>query len=131
MNKNFVIFVTRWLVNSLGLWAAVRLLGVGHDSIPVGVGIAGFLLAGLVFSVMNSILRPLIVILSLPAIILTLGLFMIIINGLMVYLSLKLSPSIDMTFLNSIYTGLVLSLVNYILDAVVTAQSKGLSRRKI
>lgn len=123
MNKNFVFFIARWLVNSLGLWTAVRLLGVGHDNIPVGASITGFLMAGLAFSIINSMLRPLVVVLALPAIVMTLGLFMIIINGLMVYVSLKVTPSIDMTFLNSIYTGLVLSLVNYILDVTVTARA--------
>ena len=124
MNRNFAVFITRWLFNSIGLWAAVRILGVGHDSIPIGAGITGFLLAGLVFSIVNSMLKPLVVVLALPAIVLTLGLFMILINGLMVYVSLKITPSINMTFFNSIYTGLVLSLINYILDVTVMTRSR-------
>ena len=128
MKKRFLVFIIRWLFNSLGLWAAVRILGAGQDTIPIGIGVAGFLTAGLLFSFANSILKPIIVVLALPAIALTLGLFMIIINGLMVYVSLKLMPDINMTFMGSIYTGLLLSLINYILDAIIMARANTAKR---
>jgi putative membrane protein len=56
---------------------------------------------------------------ALPAILVTLGLFTIVVNGLMVYISLKLAPGLQMTFLNSVLTGLVLSLVNYIVSSAL------------
>ena len=59
------------------------------------------------------------IILSLPAILITLGLFTVIVNGFMVYISLKLAPGMHMTFLNSVLTGLVLSLVNYIVSSAL------------
>jgi len=119
MKKRFAIFIVRWLLNSLGLWAAVRLLGTGYGNIEVTVGLAGFLTAGLAFSIINTVLRPIAIILSLPAILLTLGLFMLVVNGLMVYVSLKITPGISMTFFNSILTGMLLSLINYILSAAL------------
>jgi len=122
MKKQFSVFVVRWLMNSLGLWVAVRLFGTGKE-IDVTVGIFGFLIAGLIFSIVNSILKPFIVILSMPAILVTLGLFMLIVNGLMVYISLAITPGISMTFLNSILTGIILSLVNYIVSAAVALKS--------
>lgn len=118
MQRQFGIFLIRWLLNSFGLWVAVRLLGTGYSEAQVDSGFAIFLLAGLIFSVINSILKPIIVILSLPAILLTLGLFVIVVNGLMVYLSLKLTPGLSMTFVNSILTGMILSLINYIVSSV-------------
>lgn len=123
MNKRLFVFIIRWLFNSLGLWVAVKLFGTGYDSIEVSVGFAGFLLAGFIFSVVNSILRPLFVIISIPAILLTLGLFIVIVNGLMVYISLKIAPGIKMTFFNSILTGMILSLVNYIVSAALVLKS--------
>jgi putative membrane protein len=123
MNKHFSIFIVRWLLNSLGLWVAVQLLGTGYNNVEVTAGTIGFLFAGLVFSIVNSVLRPLIIILSLPAILLTLGLFIIIVNGLMVYISLKLTPGITMDFLNSILAGMILSLVNYIVSATLVVKS--------
>ena len=127
MNKFLPIFIVRWLFNSLGLWIAVRLFGTGYDDSQVGISLVGFLLAGLIFSVVNAVLKPFIVILSLPAILLTLGLFMLIVNGLLVWISFWLVPGISMTFLNSIYTGIILSLLNYIVSATLDVKSNKVS----
>ena len=128
MNKFLPIFIVRWLFNSLGLWIAVRLFGTGYDDSHVGISLVGFLLAGLIFSVVNAVLKPFIVILSLPAILLTLGLFMLIVNGLLVWISFWLVPGISMTFLNSIYTGIILSLLNYIVSATLVVKPDKVSR---
>ena len=119
MKRQLFVFVIRWVLNSIGLWVAVRLFGTGYENADVTAGIWGFLLAGLIFSIINSVLRPIIVIFSLPAILLTLGLFVLVVNGLMVYISLSLAPGISMSFFNSILTGMLLSLVNYIVSAAV------------
>ena len=119
MKQQSLVFVVRWLLNSFGLWVAFRLLGTGYENVEISAGIGGFLLAGFIFSVANSILKPLAVLLSLPAILLTLGLFMIIVNGALVYLSLAIAPGIAMSFVNSILTGIILSLINYIVSAAV------------
>lgn len=119
MKQQSLIFVVRWLLNSFGLWVAVRLLGTGYENVEITAGIGGFLLAGFIFSLVNSILKPLAVLLSLPAILLTLGLFMIVVNGALVYLSLAIAPGLAMSFFNSILTGIILSLINYIVSAAV------------
>lgn len=119
MQRQFAIFLIRWLLNSFGLWVAVRLLGSGYSDTEVQSNLAAFLFAGLIFSIINSLLRPIIVILSLPAILLTLGLFILVVNGFMVYISLKLAPGLEMTFFNSILTGIILSLINYIVSSAL------------
>ena len=124
MRKRLLVFVARWILNSFGLWISVRLFGTGYDNIHVAIGAAGFLTAGLIFSIINSMLRPFFVVLSLPAIILSLGIFTLIVNGLMVYLSLKIAPGISMKFWNSILTGIILSLVNYIVSATLVLREK-------
>lgn len=124
MKKQFGIFIIRWLLNSLGLWVAVRLFGTGSASDQVTAGAAGFLFAGLIFSLINSLLKPIVTILSLPAILLTLGLFVLVVNGLMVYITVTISPGISMTFINSILTGMLLSLVNYIVSAALDVQTR-------
>jgi putative membrane protein len=126
MKKQFGVFIVRWLLNSVGLWVAVRLLGTGYGNVHVTAGTIGFLFAGLIFSVVNTVLKPIITILSLPAILLTLGLFVVIVNGVLVYISLKLAPGISMTFFNSILTGMLLSLVNYIVSAALEIGSSRL-----
>jgi len=119
MKQQLFVFLVRWVLNSFGLWVAVRLLGTGYQNFDVTAGFWGFLLAGLIFSILNSILKPLAVVLSLPAILLTLGLFMIVVNGALVYLSLAIAPGLGMSFFNSILTGIILSLINYIVSAAV------------
>lgn len=119
MKQQILAFLLRWLLNSFGLWVAVRVFGTGYSDSELTAGFWVFLLAGLIFSVINSVLKPIIVILSLPAILVTLGLFTIIVNGLMVYVSLKLAPGLNMTFLHSILTGMVLSLLNYIVSTAI------------
>ena len=119
MKEPILVFIVRWVLSSFGLWVAVRLLGTGYENVEVTAGIGGFLFAGFVFSIVNSILKPLAVILSLPAILLSLGLFMLVVNGALVYISILLSPGISMSFFNSILTGIILSLINYIVSAAV------------
>lgn len=122
MKKQFLLFVLRWMLNSLGLWVAVRIFGTGYSDAELASGAWVFLVAGLIFSIVNAVLRPIVIILSLPAILLTLGLFTIIVNGLMVYVSLMLTPGIHMTFWHSVLTGIVLSLVNYIVSSALELQ---------
>ena len=122
MRKQFFVFVVRWMLNSFGLWVAVKLFGTGYSDEAVTAGAGGFLLAGLIFSLVNTILRPIVIILSLPAILVTLGLFTVIVNGLMVYLSLKLAPGLHMTFWYSVLTGMILSLINYIVSSALELQ---------
>ena len=119
MRQQFIIFLLRWLLNSFGLWLAVRVLGTGYDIETIDAGLGVFLTAGLIFSLVNSILRPIVIVLSLPAILVTLGLFTFVVNGLMVYISLLLTPGLQMTFWHSVLTGVILSLINYIVSSAV------------
>ena len=118
MKEQFIVFIIRWLSNSFGLWVAVRLLGSGVPAEQIDGHMGIVLLAGLVFSVLNSIIRPILVILSLPAILLTLGLFIFVVNGAMVWLAIKLTPGLSMTFINAIFAGMLLSLINYIVSSM-------------
>jgi len=119
MQRQFSVFLLRWALNSLGLWIAVRIFGDGYNDQALQAGFWAFVLAGLIFSLVNAVLRPLLIILSLPAILLTLGLFTLVVNGIMVYISLALAPHLHMTFGYSILTGIVLSLINYIVSSVL------------
>lgn len=119
MKRQFLVFLVRWALNAFGLWIAVRIFGTGYSDQQINDGFVVFLIAGLIFSLINAILRPIAMILALPAILLTLGLFTFIVNGLMVYISLKLAPGLQMTFWHSILTGLVLSLINYIVSSAL------------
>ena len=117
MRKQFTVFVVRWILNSFGLWIASRLFGASFDD--TNATMTTFLAAGLVLSLVNTILKPIVVILSLPAILLTLGLFILVVNGLMVYIALKFVPGLEISFGASILTGMIISLINYIINGII------------
>ena len=106
------------------------MFGTGYSGATVDANVAVFLVAGLIFSLVNAVLKPIVTILSLPAVLLTLGLFTVIVNGIMVYISLKLAPGINMTFWHSVLTGLVLSLVNYVVSSVLELEYTNTAKSK-
>jgi putative membrane protein len=117
MQKPFVRFLLRWVVSSLGLWIAAGLLSSG---ITYGDRVGVIIIAGLILAVINVIIKPIVIILSLPAILFTLGLFMVVINGLMVWLVSKLySPLHVKNLWAAILAGMIIGLVNYLVTAIV------------
>lgn len=117
MNHGFLYrFLVRWLVCSLGLWIAAGLL----SSISYNNQIHVIIFAGLVLAIVNAILRPILIILSLPAIVFTLGLFTIIINGFMVFLVGWLYDPLEVTnFWAAILAGMIIGLVNYLVTTIL------------
>jgi putative membrane protein len=117
-------FLLRWIVNAFGLWLAVRLFGTGYSTADFTAESSVFLVAGLILSVINILLRPIVVLISLPVTIVTLGLFMLVVNGLMVYFALRLSPDISITFGHAIIAGVIIGLVNYVMSGIMKAQKR-------
>lgn len=110
-------FILRWFVCGLGLWIAAGIVGGGisYDS-----RFAVIVIAGLILAMVNIVIKPIVVILSLPAILFSLGLFMLIINGLMVMLVSKLYPSLEVTnFWAALLAGMIIGLVNYLVTAIL------------
>jgi putative membrane protein len=110
-------FLVRWLVCSLGLWIAAGVLstGITYES-HIGV----IIIAGLVLGIINAVLRPILIILSLPAILFSLGLFMIVINGFTVFLASKFYTSLHVTnFWAAMLAGIIIGLVNYLVTAIL------------
>ena len=113
----FARFGIRWFVSSLGLWIAAGLLG-SHISYQSSLWV--IVVAGLVLAIVNSIIKPIVVILSLPAILFSLGLFMIVINGGMVLLASKLYPNLQVTnFWAAMLAGMIIGLVNYLVTTIL------------
>jgi len=123
MNHGIIYrFLVRWLVSSLGLWIAAGLLRSGVD---YNSNLRVIIVAGLILAVINAVLRPIIVIFSLPAIFFTLGIFMLFINGFMVFLVSKLYPSLEITsFWVAILAGIIIGLVNYLVTAILEMREK-------
>lgn len=110
-------FVLRWFICGLGLWIAAGILGerINYES-RIGV----IIIAGFILALVNAVIKPVVVILSLPAILFSLGLFMIVINGLMVLLVSKLYTSLEVTnFGAAMLAGMVIGLVNYLVTTIL------------
>jgi putative membrane protein len=118
-------FLVRLLVNAAALWVATRVVpGVSYDggALPL-VGVA------LLFGVINAFLRPLAKILTFPLIIVTLGIFALVINGLMLWLTSSLSSALGLGFHVSgfwpaFWGGVVVSLVSLILSMLIRDGSR-------
>ena len=72
-------FILRWLINAIALYLAIRFV----PGITFGGGWIGLLWLALIFGLVNAFLRPLLQVLTCPLILLTLGLFTLLINMLM------------------------------------------------
>ncbi len=110
-------FIIRWFVCSLGLWIAAGFLGqrITYDS-RLGV----IIVAGCILALVNIVLKPIVVILSLPAILFSLGLFMIVINGLMVLFVSWVYPALEVdNFGAAMLAGMVIGLVNYLVTTIL------------
>lgn len=130
MERQFFLFLLRWVLNSLGLWVAVRLL-VGHGiEYDQSQGFVLFFWAGLMLSIVNVILKPIIIVLSLPAILLTLGLFTLIVNGFMVWIAAQLmGGALQITFWAAVLAGMIVSLINYAMTSLLDLNGSGTVRR--
>lgn len=103
-------WVFRWLVNALALLAAAALLqGVRIDTVLAGIVAAALL------GIINISIRPVLILVTLPINLLTLGLFTFVINALMLLIVAWLVPGFEINgFWWSVLAALVLSIVNAI-----------------
>ena len=74
-----------------------------------------FVIIGFIFSLLNEFVKPILTILTLPAVFLSLGLFMFVINGAIIYLTAVFVPGLSIGFGTAIIGGIVMSLVNYLI----------------
>jgi len=117
MDNVIAKFGLRWLVCSLGLWIAAGLLS---NSISYGEQGSAIVIAGLLLALINMVIKPILVLFSLPALLVTLGLFMVVINGATVYLASKLYGPLHITnFWAAMFAGLMIGLVNYLVSAIL------------
>lgn len=119
-------FLVRLLVNAAALWVATRLVsGVTFVGGPLP-----FFGVALVFGVVNATLRPVTKVLTLPLILVTFGVFALVVNGLMLWLTSAVSTSLGLGlhvdgFWSAFWGSLVISIVSALLAAVVRDRAQG------
>ena len=113
-------FIVRLLVNAAALYVATRIV----PGVTFVGGWVPFFGVALVFAVVNTFIRPVAKVLTFPFIILTLGLFVVVINGLMLWLTSRLSAGLGLGFHVSgfwpaFWGALVISIVSLVLSVLV------------
>jgi putative membrane protein len=109
----------RWLINTLALYVAASLMpGIHYEKGP-----GGLLLVAVIFGIVNSGLRPILTVLTCPLVLLTLGLFTLVINALLLMLTSWLSSQFDLGFRvdgfwAAFWGGLVIGVVSLVLSLV-------------
>ena len=106
-------FLIRFLTNAAALWVATRIV----PGVTFSGGWVPFLAVALVLAIINATLRPLVKVLTCPLILLTLGLFALVVNGLMLWLTSSVSQSLGLGFhvtgfWAAFFGGLVISIVS-------------------
>jgi putative membrane protein len=114
-------FVLRACITALGLWVATRLVsGIRIDDAWTVV-FAGFLLG-----VVNAIVRPIAIVLTLPITILTLGLFLLVVNTAMVALVAAMLPGFHITggFRSALATAVIVGVTGWIGSSLIGPRGK-------
>lgn len=121
-----ISFIIRLVINGIALWVATEVVdGVTVTSDSTSNQVLTLLLVALIFGVVNAFIKPLIKLLSLPLLILTLGLFTFIVNALMFWLTswiaeqLELPFHVDGFFWEAVLGALVVSFVSWLLNLLL------------
>jgi len=105
-----------WASNVLGIWVTSLIF----DGVTYGDKVWVLVIAGLVLFLANAIIRPIVIILTLPAVILTLGILLLFINAFTLWITDKLVPPFEVsgfwTYLGSV---IIIWLVNWMVYAIL------------
>ncbi len=118
-----MFFLIRWLVTAIACAAAIWIV----PGLTVQTGITGIIILGLILSLVDIALKPLLQLLSIPITILTLGIFYLVVNTILLYIAAWLSNGLfavgvgiagfGSAFLASIIISIVSAIVNSIIGA--------------
>jgi len=114
-------FLARVLLNALAI-------GVAAWLVP-GVRLAGpipAIIAGVLLGLVNALVRPILILLTLPFTLLTLGLFIFVVNAICFALTAALVPGFDLSgFVAALFGALVVSIVSWIVNALLSDRHNG------
>jgi putative membrane protein len=113
-------FLIRWVVNAVALWlTSVVIPGI------VATSIGATFLAALVLGILNAFVRPVLILLTLPINLLTLGLFTFVINALLLKLAGSLVDGFAVHgFFSAFFGAILLSVISFFLSAFVSDEGR-------
>ncbi len=117
IKKQFAAFLIRWAVSSVAMYICINFFGSfkeGYEWMQNSFWL--YPTAGLIFSLVNTVVKPIATIFALPLIFVTLGLFTLILNAAMVGLTILLIPGVTMSFWGAIGSCLLISFINFLVN---------------
>jgi len=126
--KKVLQFIKSWLINTFAVLVAVQVVHGIHFRDP---GLLAPVLTALVLGILNAFIRPILVIFALPLLVFTLGLFMLVINALMLcFVSWLMQPYFQVnTFGSALLGALVISIVSVALNILTGGARVQIQRR--
>ena len=115
------MIVIRWLLYALALWITTQ-LNVGLYFTTPGLG--PVLISALVLGLVNAIVRPVMIFLTLPLTILTLGLFLLVVNALSIAIVAALTPLAVTGFWGAVVGALILTVISTLLNVLVARNDR-------
>lgn len=113
-------FILRWLASSIGMYFCISWFGqVNQTEVQFEQGWMLYALAGFIFAILNSILKPIIKIFALPLAVLTLGLSTFIINTIIVLITIHLIPGVEMEVWPAALSSIIMSAINATLNFLI------------
>ncbi|MDB6017297.1 MAG: rane protein of unknown function [Pedosphaera sp.] len=114
MSAKLKEFLQRWLINTAAVLVAAYIVpGIHYDTRTALVA------ATLVLGILNAVLRPLLLLISLPVLVLTLGLFFFVINALLLYFVGQVVKGFHVdTFWSAFWGGLIISFISLVLNSL-------------
>lgn len=119
IKQQFFVFLLRWLASSFGMFLCISWFGAVNSPEAFAAPWILYAVAGLIFSLVNSFVKPLIKTMALPLAILTMGISTVIINTLMVVVTIWLLPGVEMDLLGAALSSIILSIINALLNLLV------------
>lgn len=124
-------FVLRVLISGAAIWFATLVLPgltvVGADTTAGTIGV--ILLVALVFGIINAVVKPIVKVLAFPVYVLTLGLFTIVVNALMLWLTAWITERSEWglridNFGTAVLGALIVSIVSFVLALIIPGSRK-------
>jgi len=113
--KTQMTLILRWFLNAL----ALMLVAYFYSGVQVS-GISAALIAALVLGLVNALIRPVLILLTLPVTLLTLGLFIFVINALMFWLVAEMVPGFKVSgFLAALLGSLMFSVITMVTSFLI------------
>ncbi|MFC1500065.1 phage holin family protein [Candidatus Zixiibacteriota bacterium] len=112
-------FVTRWLVTALAIVLASYLMsGVQYDTAFT------LIMAALVLGLLNAIVRPVLVILTLPITMITLGLFLLVVNAITLKLTAAIVPGFGIEGTSYIWAALLITVLSWFINLFIRKEER-------